>query len=70
MKHNDFLKRLNEASKRKLEFQKKLIEEGKPYIIYFRGVHESNREVFLNEEDCKQRIAELEKRGYLVNRIQ
>lgn len=70
MAHNDFLKRLNEVAEKKEKTQERLIQEGKPYIIYFRGVHESNREVFLNEEDCEQRISELKKQGYLVNRIQ
>ena len=70
MKHSDFLKRLNEASESKLKRQEELINEGKPYIVYFRGVTESGRQVFLTEEDCNARIKELEKAGYLVNRIQ
>lgn len=70
MKHSDFLKRLNEASESKLKRQEELIKEGKPYIVYFRGVTESGQQVFLTEEDCTARIKELEKAGYLVNRIQ
>lgn len=66
MKHSDFFKKLNEATEKKEE----LIEEGKPYIVYFRGVTETGRQVFLTEEDCNARIKQLEKAGYLVMRIQ
>ena len=70
MKHSDFLNRLNEARKKQAERQEELIKAGNPYIVYFRGVSESGRQVFPNEEDCNARIKELEKAGYLVTRIQ
>lgn len=50
--------------------QDDLIKEGKPYIVYFRGVSEKYTQVFLTEKACLTRIAELEKQGYLVMRVQ
>ena len=54
----------------KTKSQGDLIKEGKPYIVYFRGASEKCTQVFLTEEACTTRIAELEKQGYLVMRIQ
>jgi hypothetical protein len=54
----------------KLKRQDDLIKEGKPYIVYFRGVSEKYIQVFLTEQACITRIAELKKQGYLVTRMQ
>lgn len=54
----------------KIKSQEQLIAEGKPFIRYSKeDSMYSQTQVFLTEEACETRIAELKKQGYAVARF-